>query len=179
MLFRSALLSEVITPGPATAGADEVSEIRRIAVQTIESLRDLVWFLDPANDDMDDLLLRMKETARAMLPRIPFEFRAFGESGPGKPSLELRRNLFPIFKEILHNIAKHSGATLVEIAVENTPRSFQLRVCDNGKGFDAAAPHSGNGLKNLRRRAADIRGTIEIDSQPATGTTITIRAPLA
>jgi ligand-binding sensor domain-containing protein len=171
-----ALLSEVMPKAPS-GPVEEVTEIRRIAVQTISSLRDIVWFLDPAADTMDDLLLRMKETAKTMLPGIPFEFSSTGATSFA-PTLDLRRNLFPLFKEILHNVAKHSRASRVEIAVHLCARELKLSVIDNGIGFDPAAVGSGNGLKNLRRRAADLRGTLEMRSRPGQGTTVVLIAPI-
>jgi hypothetical protein len=148
-----ALLSEVI-PRPPASTADEVSEIRRIAVQTIESLRDIVWFLDPTSDNMPELVLRMKECARSMLPGIPFEFHSQGESLATNPSLNLRRNVFLMYKEILHNVAKHARAKRVQISINANPHRFQLEVADDGVGFDEARVQGGNGLKNLHRRAA-------------------------
>ena len=170
-----ALLSEVNKIG---GGKEEALEIRRIAVSTIDSLRDIVWFLDPASDNMTDLQLKMKDTARSMLPGIGFEFNAPEDTNGAKPPLELRRNLFPIYKEILHNVAKHSRAGQVEIEVQNTARFFTLRVHDNGKGFDERTIQPGNGLKNLRRRTAEMGGKIDIESQPGEGTTITVTAPI-
>jgi signal transduction histidine kinase len=83
-----------------------------------------------------------------------------------------------MFKEILHNIVRHSRASRVDITVEIAPREFQLRVRDNGIGFDEARARAGNGLKNLRRRAAELGGRIEIDSRPGQGTTVTLRAAI-
>ncbi len=170
-----ALLGEVLQKQPA-GETGEMPEIRRIALQTIDSLRDIVWFLDPGSDNMEELVLRMKETARAMLPAIRFGFNSAGETSAAKPSLELRRNLLPMFKEILHNIVRHSRASQVDISVEFAQRRFQLRVFDNGVGFDESGVRPGNGLKNLRRRAADLEGAIEIESRPGQGTTVTLRA---
>jgi signal transduction histidine kinase len=172
-----ALLSEVM-PRTSPDGLDEASEIRRIAVQTIGSLRDIVWFLDPASDDMEDLVLRMKDTAKAMLPGIAFEFVSQGETASVTPSLELRRNVFPMFKETLHNVAKHAHTTRVEILVQIAPRQFQFEVRDNGVGFDEAKVRPGTGLKNLRRRAADLGGTLEIRSQPGNGSRVTLTVPI-
>ncbi len=172
-----ALLSQV-APHRSGGGIDEVSEIRKVAVQTIDSLRDIVWFLDPANDTISDLVLRMKETARAMLPGISFQFDTTGELEVIRPSLELRRNLFPMFKEMLHNIAKHAGATHVVIDLEHSARCFRLRVSDDGKGFEENTVRLGNGLKNLRRRAAELGGVLEIKSYPGKGTSVTVQTPI-
>ena len=79
-----ALLSEVVakqTPGIA----EELVEIRRVAAHTIDSLKDIVWFLDPAADNMSELVLRMKETTRTMLRCAAFEFIANGEAEAPKP----------------------------------------------------------------------------------------------
>jgi signal transduction histidine kinase len=156
-----ALLSEVI-PRQSAGSPEEISEIRRIAVHTIESLRDIVWFLDPASDQMADIVLRMKEVARTMLPGMCFEFSSSGDTGTAVPSLDFRRNIFPVYKEILHNIAKHARAKHVRIEVQVDPRRFQLQVSDDGVGFDERSVRAGNGLKNLRRRTAELKGTIEI-----------------
>jgi len=174
-----ALLSEVLSrQTPAVGFAEELTEIRRVAAQTIDSLRDIVWFLDPAADNMNELVLRMKEAARTMLRGVAVEFNSVGETESPKPSLELRRNLFPMFKEIIYNAARHAHATHVEVLFECGPRQVRLRVQDNGIGFDEEQTRNGNGLKNLRRRAADLGGTLEIQTAPDKGTIVTLSAPV-
>jgi ligand-binding sensor domain-containing protein len=168
-----ALLSEMIPKA-----GEEVDEIRRVAVQTVSSLRDIVWFLDPAADNMTELVLRLKETARTMLPGIPFEFLSQGETASLHPSLHLRRNILPMFKEILHNVAKHSHAKQVSINISATSQRFHLSIQDDGIGFDPASVRRGNGLKNLRRRAGDLGGNLEIESRPGEGTRFTLTAPI-
>jgi signal transduction histidine kinase len=173
-----ALLSEVMPRTADRRASEEVSEIRRIAVQTIESLRDIVWLLDPAGDSAGELVTRMHESARNLLAGIPFDFQASGESNAPRLPLELRRNLFPAFKEILHNIARHAHASRVEISVSFAPNRFELLVSDNGVGFDESGVRGGNGLKNLRRRATELHGTIEIHSRSGEGTRVRLVAPL-
>jgi signal transduction histidine kinase len=90
----------------------------------------------------------------------------------------LRRNVFPMLKEILHNIAKHSRAARVEIRIKVDSTQFELQVTDDGVGFDEAQVRPGNGLKNLRRRAVDLRARFDIRSQPGQGTCATLTAPI-
>jgi signal transduction histidine kinase len=52
-----------------------------------------------------------------------------------------------------------------------------LIVKDDGRGFDASVTTSGTGLFSMRRRAGTVGGALSIDSDPATGTTITLRVP--
>jgi signal transduction histidine kinase len=170
------LLSQVMHKSSRN-GSEEVSEIRQVAEQTIESLRDIVWFLDPAGEKIEEVVPRMHDTARRMLPAIPIEWHWSAHEGPLRWSLELRRNLFPVFKEILHNIGKHSQATRVVVAAEFYPRHFQLRISDNGKGFDETKVRLGNGLRNLRRRAAEMGGSLSIEPRPGDGVTVTLLVP--
>src|SRR6185295_4716419 len=81
-----ALLTEM-APKHEASPTEEISEIRRIALETAGSLRDIVWFLDPAGEKMEDLILRMKDTARTMLAGIHFEFHAEGLAGSAAPTL--------------------------------------------------------------------------------------------
>ena len=53
-----------------------------------------------------------------------------------KPSMELKRNIYLIFKEAIFNIVRHSGSTKVEIDVLFGSRTFEMKIADNGKGFD-------------------------------------------
>src|SRR5262249_51616832 len=144
----------------------------------IESLRDIVWLLDPAGDSPVEMVARMRESARTLLPGIPFDFHTTGEADSSRLPLELRRNLFPAFKEILHNVARHSRASRVDISITLGPRQLEMQVIDNGAGFDQTQVGGGNGLKNLRRRAADLGGTLEIQSQTGQGTRVRLIAPL-
>jgi ligand-binding sensor domain-containing protein/two-component sensor histidine kinase len=170
-----ALLSQVMGKS-GSAPAEEASEISRVTAQTIESLRDIVWFLDPASDTVQDLVARMEQTARTMLRGMTFEFHSSIAEDASAPSLELRRNVIPIFKEILYNIQRHARATRVDIWCEFSVRQLVLKVQDNGIGFDETKPHAGNGLRNLRRRAADLGGTLSIVSQPNQGTTVLLKS---
>ena len=83
-----------------------------------------------------------------------------------------------MFKEMLHNVAKHARASRVEIRLKLTPRQFQMCVKDNGTGFDESQVRRGNGLKNLRRRAADLRAQLLIQSQPGAGACFTVTVPI-
>jgi ligand-binding sensor domain-containing protein len=172
-----ALLTEVI-PQHSQFPSEEIAELRRIALETAGSLRDIVWFLDPAGENMEDLVLRMKDTARTMLSGITFDFQADGVAGAAAPTLHFRRNVFPMFKEILHNIVKHAHASRVQIDVKIASRKFELRVRDNGAGFYEKRLRKGNGLKNLQRRADELGGVLEVRSRSGEGTSISLSASI-
>jgi signal transduction histidine kinase len=168
-----ALLSEMI-PG----SSEEAEEIRRVSIETVGSLRDIVWFLDPACDKMDELVLRMKDTAGILLRNVPFDFLVEGETDSIRPALNFRRNVVPIFKEVLHNITKHAKARHVEIRLHTNAREFQMQIRDDGVGFDEAQVRCGNGLKNLRRRAAELGGEVAWETRPGKGSRVTVTVPI-
>jgi len=169
------LLAQMMEKSPSSADA---AQVRGIAVQTIDTLRDIIWFIDPTHDNLRDLVMRMQETARVMLSALPHVFEQNGDFDSAGLSLAFRRNVPSLFKEVLHNLLKHSGATEVVITVSRTDKTFQFQVRDNGVGFCPETVSSGNGLKNMKRRAKEIGGELVIASTPGGGTGITLRAPL-
>lgn len=167
------LLAQMMEQSPSSADA---TQVRGIAVQTIDTLRDIIWFIDPKHDRLSDLVARLEETARVMLAGVKHRFTQEGDFGSADLSLAFRRNVPPLFKESLHNILKHAHATEVDIRVRRQEDRFEFRIRDNGVGFDPARKSSGNGLRNLRKRAAEIGGVVQITSSPGGGTVVAFAA---
>lgn len=150
----------------------DLASITRISAQAASSIRDIVWFVNPEYDTTQDLLARMKDTAHTMLGGITCHFSGPQEDLARKLSLDFRRNIFLMFKEILGNIVRHSQATEVDIVISRKAGTWELVVDDNGVGFDAAAIRRGNGLENMQRRANRLGGTLTLRSRPGRGTTV-------
>jgi ligand-binding sensor domain-containing protein/signal transduction histidine kinase len=174
------LLSELAqrTPTLPLEAQASLREINTTAHHTANAMRDIVWFLNPDFDTLADMVARMREFAATLLAGVECEFVV--PTLPRTPSLplEFRRNVFFAFKEILHNIVKHAGATRVHIQYELAGRHFTLRVQENGRGFDPSAAASGHGLRSLRQRAADLGGKLAIESAAGKGTTVLLTALL-
>ncbi|MGV3773447.1 MAG: discoidin domain-containing protein [Verrucomicrobiales bacterium] len=176
-----ALLTRVMGGDKQSYEADRelLQEINRTANQTLDSMREIVWLIHPGHDRLTDLAERLREFARQMLIGIPFEFQ-FEEPKPApRLSLEFRRNVFLIFKEVLHNITKHAHATQVVISISEKPNWFEMSIRDNGRGFDPAIPGSGHGLNNLHSRAKSLGGKLEITTAPGKGTKARLILPLS
>jgi ligand-binding sensor domain-containing protein len=144
------------------------------ALHASEMMKEVVWLLNPKNDSLQDILLKMKTSAAELLVGIDYAFEAPQGEFPGRVDLKIKRNVFLMYKEILHNIVKHARATRVSIQVQIRPRYLGLTVSDNGIGFDTSAQTTGNGLGNLRNRAAQIGGNLSISSESGMGTTIAL-----
>jgi len=86
---------------------------------------------------------------------------------------EWKENLFWITIEALNNSLKHAQARNVQIAIRCFPERMDLKVSDNGKGFDSGKAHVGGmGLDSMRARANELGGTLAIDSKPGQGATV-------
>ena len=150
-----------------------LAEIYETAVLTQEGMRDLVWFIKPDNDTLDDLFVRMKETAASLLEDIDVDFQLPQTGEALKVTVDFKRNLFLAFKEILTNIAKHASASRVEIHIGIRDGLIEMIIRDNGRGFNGKMNHQGTGLQSIQRRAQSISGSCEITTRPGHGTTVT------
>ena len=169
------LLTEVMERRPQPG---DLAQIRSTADQTVDTLRDLVWIINPSHEYLSDLVARLKQIAAIMLANLHYEFAEMEQADNIKLSLELRRNVPPLFKEALNNIRKHSRANHVTIRLYCQDGNLVLAVGDDGVGFDAGRKRSGDGLKNFQNRAAEMRAELTVTSQPKNGTTVKLTAPL-
>jgi signal transduction histidine kinase len=88
-----------------------------------------------------------------------------------KLSLEERRNIYLIYKEALYNALKYSNSNHIEVELHSIQSRFTMRLRDNGIGLSQQAS-SGNGLHNMKHRAAEMNANIHFDHKQ--GLTITL-----
>ena len=174
-LYNQLAMAKTDSASPATA---EFQEIDRAVQQTVQSLRDVVWFIDPEFDTIGGMLQQMEETANRALAEKRVAFVADAPPHTRRLALDFRRNVFSIFREVTHNILKHSQAQRVTISISFNKGILKARISDDGVGFDTVAAGKGHGFKNMRRRAAELGGTWEITSNSGHGTTIQLEVPL-
>lgn len=150
----------------------KLSEISSVALSTVKDMKDIVWLLNPGNDSLEDLFLRMKDTATTLLEGCHYTLRFPEQSNGKRVNLEWKRNLYLIYKETLTNIIRHARATSVAIDVRVEADRLVLQINDNGMGFDPNTVRSGNGLKNIHERAGLMRARLNIEAHPGSGTTV-------
>lgn len=142
----------------------------------LDAMDDIVWAVNPRNDHFNDLEVRMREFAIPLLEArdINFEMQTGPHLQSTRLSMEGRKNIYLIFKECINNILKHAFAKHITVAIERSSHQIILTITDDGKGFDINAQNNRNGLRNLKKRASEIDGNVEIRSKPGDGTTITL-----
>ncbi len=146
----------------------------------MESMSDIVWSINPNNDSMEQLLIKMKEFAVEILEPKEITFSFHGTDGVGEIVLssEKRKNVFLFFKEAINNAAKYSGASEIIIKVMSSNSNIHFTISDNGKGFDPGKVRPGNGLKNMEARAKDLLGTLTRTSTLGNGVHIHLEFPI-
>jgi signal transduction histidine kinase len=187
-LSQIAVLSEVARAGVNGDNPRTQESLQRVAVlarELVDSLGEIVWSIRSAPDGLDSLVARMREFALDLLAGqgIDFELRSPepGQSG-ARLSLQARRHLFLIFKECIHNAARHSGCTAVASELKIGEREIMLTVSDNGKGLasdgECHAYGGGNGIPGMRQRAGVLGGHIHFLSKSGQGCTVSMTLPL-
>ena len=173
-LSEIAILSELAKKKPLEAET-HINEISERATEVIDSVSEIVWAMNPQNDKLDNLVAHIRRYSIKYLNLSNIEcIFSVPEIIPAQHlSTELRRNIFLVVKEALHNIAKHAGASEVLFTIELASEQLVIQIKDNGTGFliDELSG-SGNGLVNMRKRIEDIGGRIKIESSPGEGTQI-------
>lgn len=179
-LTRISLLSQS-AHGELENAAQAAAQLERIYETSREltrSMDEIVWAVNPQHDTLDSLASYLGNFAQEYL--VPLGIRCRLEMPLHLPHLpisaETRHNVFLAFKEALHNVVKHAGASEVTIFLDPQSPGFTLAVRDNGRGFDPSSvperPGRGNGLKNMRQRMAKMGGHCEIRSAAGAGTEI-------
>jgi len=169
-LSRIAILSEVAAR--RTKDPDgQLEIIGTSARELVDVASDIVWSTDPRRDDLQSLIVRLRTFAADVFEArgVAWSVKAPTEPGRIKLAPERRRHLYLVVKEAINNAAKHSGATRVDVAIRAEGTGLVASVRDNGRGFDEAAlPGTGNGLGNMRARAEEAGGTLEIHTNGGT-----------
>lgn len=90
--------------------------------------------------------------------------------------------VFRIVQEALSNVRKHASAQRVTVALSATPTFLEVKVQDDGRGFDpqeiSGRGHLHLGLEIMRERAANLHGDLRLESHLGRGTTLHITIPL-
>ena len=99
---------------------------------------------------------------------------------PSLPQLDPETELavYRIAQESLTNIARHSNASHVTIALERDPDSIVLLVRDDGRGFDGSMPEEHGGLRSMRERALLVDGALAIKESPRGGVEVRLEVPI-
>jgi two-component system, NarL family, sensor histidine kinase UhpB len=143
----------------------------------LDAMGDIVWTINPENDQFEKIILRMKSFAFDLLgaKNINFHFVADDAVSQIKLPMEVRKNIYLIFKEATNNMVKYSEADKAYFSIKEENKYLSMTINDNGKGFDPRTQMMGNGLKNMQKRADEIGAKLLVLSEPGKGTNIQLK----
>jgi two-component system sensor histidine kinase UhpB len=180
LLISLAVLEESLTTPEAR---ERIADTRRLAHQTLRAIRSLSIDLRPsALDDLGLLpALRwyVKEYQKKCSIEVDFVSSGFKERLPA----EMETALYRIVQEALTNTARHAQAKRVSIMLKEGEKEIEGIISDDGIGFDIEALRKspdnerGLGLAGMTERAVLLDGSLDIESCPGHGTTITVHIP--
>ncbi len=178
-LFSAGLIAEVL-PRLWERDPDEarrsLEDLRRLTRGALAEMRGLLAELRPSTLTDSSLADLLRQLANAFTGRTNVPV---GVTFAGEPvlSAEVQVAFYRITQEALNNIAKHAGASRVEIEVRSGTGGLELHIRDNGRGFVtsdlAPAGHYGLGMMRERAEAAGI--ALTVIGRPGEGTEITLR----
>ena len=174
VLFSGAAL-KVVHQGNLPMAEQYLARIDQAARQALKEMRLLIYQLrspDTADEGLADALARRLD---AVEKRTGVNARLLVEGNCRlEPATEMA--IYRIAEEALNNTLKHAQAANVSVRLARTPGRFDLEISDDGRGFVLAERENsgGMGLANLRLRAAALGGSLEIHTQPGSGTRVSL-----
>ncbi|MDP4246766.1 MAG: PAS domain S-box protein [Bacteroidota bacterium] len=156
--------------------AEKFEYPRQLIDNAIEEIRSLTsGYVAPIKDinlkELIQLLLDKLDGNSTLQTSLVFE--------PAQDPLndELKLNIYRIVQEQINNILKHADAKKVTVGINTENGFINLRVVDDGKGFDPDRQRKGIGISNMFHRVESFNGEITIESAPGKGCKTTIRIP--
>ncbi|HEX9513193.1 MAG TPA: two-component regulator propeller domain-containing protein [Puia sp.] len=158
--------------------------IGETAIETINEMDDLVWAINPKNDNLGSIIQRIESFAQPLCvaKNINLTINADFKLLSVTPAMPIRKNTFLILKELINNAIKHAECKNITLSILLFYNVLELHLTDDGIGFDLTRADveqseslSGNGLPNMRRRAEELKADMMIQSEKDKGTTFRIK----
>jgi signal transduction histidine kinase len=165
---------------------ETMSEIKDSSIMLMERMDDIVWSINPRNDSLENLLMRVKHFATTLFEAKEVDYSIDIQENIHEVRLptDYRQHIYLVLKEAINNLVKYAKATKAEIRISfgkpdsGSPPVLELSVWDNGRGFDASGQSRGNGIPGMRRRAELMNADLILQSAPGEGTLIVLRVTI-
>jgi signal transduction histidine kinase len=159
----------------------ELNEVVAVSSEVASAVRTLSHELHPATLEVAGLDFAVRSLCREVERQHGLEIQYRSRQVPAKMDRDASICAFRITQEALHNVVKHSHATVAAVDLFREGERLVLCISDDGEGFDVNArkEHDGLGLLNIRERLDLIRGSLSIQSTPDAGTRVRVEVPLS
>ena len=156
--------------------SQKLGNISAFTTTTINELRDTIWAMNKNEITFEDLQVRISNFIdKANLAAHNIVFQLHIEDNVDKiavfSSIE-GMNIYRIIQEAINNALKYADAKTIRLTIEDIDCKLKIIISDDGKGFNQATVKLGNGIQNMKKRAAEINAGLIVDSKEHKGTRI-------
>lgn len=146
-----------------------LEKIKESTQEAINGVRNIIWQLDDKDTSFSNLISRINNFASFLcqVKQITFKVEIGKEAFSYSLDEEEKRNLYLIIKEAINNSVKYASGNEIMLSIAVEKKKPVIIISDNGKGYSSASA-SGNGIRNMKARAKNIRYQISIDSNAGT-----------
>jgi len=161
----------------ASQTLETMNEINDSSINLMEKMDDIVWSINPKNDSLENLLLRVKHFATVLFEakNIDYAINIKENVNEVKLPMEYRQHIYLILKEAINNLVKYAEATKALIDVTYDAEILTIRVHDNGKGFIMQEHFTGNGMLSMKNRSELMDAVLQVDSTINEGTSVSLK----
>lgn len=175
------MLSQIAT-GWNTMSAPQKEMLGKVADysrETMDKMGDIVWMIKSTDQDSLHLQERMENFLYELCNSKGIQGQIeVNDLGTARLSMHQKRAVYLIFKEAVNNALKYASPSKISVSLVRRQDMIELKITDNGLGFDPSVTRKGNGLENMNNRAKEMGGSTGIISEPGAGTTIVCRIPV-
>ena len=171
------VLAELLRNNNVPSAIKHLDTARNNVREGLAEARQSIWALRSQDSGENTLPIKLRRaTEHANGNGVEAAFSLYGAYRPMPPGME--SEVLRVGQEAIHNVKKHAGARHLSVQLEYGPAEVALIVRDDGRGFSAgngASPPGHFGLTGMRERADAIGGTLEVTSEPGSGTTVRLQ----
>ena len=154
-----------------------LDEVSTMSKDVINNLRETIWALKKEEISFSDFTEKLKVIAHHQVAVTPSTMLEFNDQGTDGLILgaEEALHLLRICQEAIHNAVKHAHMDKMEISWLSAHGHYEVRIKDNGQGFNPSDNRSGHyGLENMKQRAAEIHAQFSVETYQGQGTLVII-----
>ena len=174
----TAILLRLEALGHAAPGAqDEIAELKRLVNQAMAELLHLARQLRPTALDDHGLVPALESQLRRFSAQTGVQAKLSTSGNTDTLDSDKEIVIYRVAQEALSNVAQHASARHVDLELSSNGHGVELKVRDDGRGFDTGSEHDSLGLSGMSERARLLGGYLQVDSDPGAGTALTLKVP--
>ena len=165
------------------AASQTLARLLTVADATLRDAREMIWDMRTPGLEREDLPVALQSGARLATVHTPIDFRFSLRGTPRALERSLETVVLRVGREAVTNAVKHAQPSAIEMALTYGSGSVELRVRDDGVGFDPeraeqAAGDGHFGISGMRERAERAGGRLDVTASPGEGTTVELSLPV-